>query len=229
MVAPLPPKSHLTQNLLSIFGLDPLAATVARKDPVTGEKINKMRKSYEGQLKAFGLAGRNKAIIHDSSKGMGLCEMAAWPEEEWQNQKVSGKDVTKGLSEMLTAKIQKAMQMQPGPIPSNHEWEDILGIEKVKPVEQNTKFVKQMNTTGGKGIGKLNGVRPVPPNTASVEANRPKRRGTKRTYDEHSFEGYGEGYVDDEMDIGGGYTSSETHASRTSRKSGSTTKKRKKV
>ena len=34
---------------------------MARRDPKTGEKINKLRKSYENKVKALELEGRNKA------------------------------------------------------------------------------------------------------------------------------------------------------------------------
>ena len=218
MVASIPQKPPLTQNLLSMFGLDPLVATVARTDPVTGEKINKMRKSYEGQLKTLGLSGRNRAVKHEDGKGMGLKEMSAWPEEEWQNQKVNGKDLHKGLSSGVLAKLDKAMQMLPGPVPNNSEWEDLLGHEKSKPVDQNAKSAKLQHAPPAKTNGQVNGA------AANAEAIRPKRTGRKRRYDEHSFEGYGEGFVDDDVDMGG-YSSGDTH---TSRKSGAS-KKRKKV
>ncbi|KAL9033478.1 MAG: hypothetical protein Q9214_007498, partial [Letrouitia sp. 1 TL-2023] len=55
---------------MSLFNLQSLASSVARTDPVTGEKINKMRKSYEGKVKALGLAGRNRAVKHQSGKAM---------------------------------------------------------------------------------------------------------------------------------------------------------------
>ena len=214
-----------------MFNLQPLAATVARTDPVTGEKINKMRKSYEGKVKNFMLAGRNRAVKHERNKGMGLLEMAQWPEEEWHNQKIAGKDVHKGLPSGIMAKLEKAMQMQPGTVPNTKEndWEDLLGHEKVKPLptiaEQNPKYASQAEKMKAKPNGLVNGTRPTISKDQATEIIRPKRAGKKRRYDEHSFEGYGEGFVDDDGDLveGDGYTSNEG-----SRK-GSTSKKRKKV
>ena len=218
-VPPLRTNPALTQNILSLYGLDPLVATVARTDPATGEKINKMRKSYEGQLKSLGLAGRNKAVKHDDTKGMGLSEMAAWPEEEWQNQKVMGKDVTKGVSETMMGKLGKAMQLQPGKVPDNDYWEDLLGIDKVKPNDLNVKGVK--STTGTKASGpQLNGARAPTATTASANASQPaepiraRRTTKKRRYDDGSFEGYGEGYADDDMDPG--YSSGESRSTKNS-------------
>lgn len=227
-VAYLPSKPHLTQDLLSLFGLQPLAASVARNDPVTGAKINKMRKSYEGKVKTFQLAGRNRAVKHEAGKSPGLVELATWPEEEWHNQKVLGKDAHKGLSSATLAKLEQAMQMQAGPLPNNNEWEDLLGHEKAKPIaaapdSTSKKSVHVENTAKVNGL--TNGARVDGGKSLSSELIRPKRTGRKRRYDEHSFEGYGEGYVDDDGDIvnGGGYSSGEG-----SRKS-NTPKKRKKV
>ena len=211
----LPP---LTQNLIPLFGLQPLAATVARTDPVTGEKINKMRKSYEGQLKTLGLAGRNKSVKHEEGKAvMGLRELTLWPEEEWQNQKVMSKEVHKGLPSGILAKLDKAMQMQPGTLPDNNHWEDLLGHDKPKPIESNAKASKLPAKTA-KTDGHVNGA------TTNTEPIRPKRSSKKRRYDDESFEGYGEGFVDDEIDMAG-YSSGETQFSKKS----NPTKKRKKV
>ncbi|KAL8953072.1 MAG: hypothetical protein Q9222_001065 [Ikaeria aurantiellina] len=220
---------HLQQDLLALFGLAPLAATVARTDPNTGEKINKMRKSYEGKVKGFALAGRNRAVKHNHEKSMGLLQMAQWPEEEWHNQKVHGRDVRSGLSEATMQKLGLAMQMQPGPVPNtaDHDWDDLLGNEKVKPlptIDEPSK--KSMRPNPNSRVnGQPNGIRPPGEKTSTTEANRPKRVGKKRRYDDHSFEGYGEGYLDDDGDVIGdlgGYSSDDG-----SRKGGPSKKRRK--
>ena len=197
---------------------------------MTGEKINKMRKSYEGKVKGFGLAGRNRAVKHDHSKSMGLLQMTQWPDEEWHNQKAYGRDVWNGLSEATMRKLGSAMQMQPGLVPNTneHDWEDLLGNEKVKPlptVDEKPKK-KARTESAAKANGQSNGVITATEKAAANEANRPTRTGKKRRYDEHSFEGYGEGFVDDEGDTLaelGGDSSGEG-----SRK-GSSSKKRRKV
>ena len=241
MVSAQPPLqlSHLSTNLLSAFKLDPLVATVARFDPTTGEKINKMRKSYEGQLKQLPLSGKNKSIKHEeaiatpnTAKMMGLCEMAAWPEEEWTNQRVHGKSAQRGLSDATRSKLDKAFLLHPGPVPEGNRWEDILGIDRPNPnapfKTSNAKFRKD-----SKG-----NIHPSSTNTASNnnpvtagdtnEPIRARRNTKKRRYDDGSFEGYGEGYVDDEMEMEG-YESAETYTSRNSRgsKGGEKNKRRK--
>ncbi|KAL8738696.1 MAG: hypothetical protein Q9190_007964 [Brigantiaea leucoxantha] len=231
-VALQPSVPYLQQNLMALFNLQPLAASVARTDPVTGEKINKMRKSYEGKVKAFGLAGRNRAVKHDSGKSMGLLQMVQCSEEDWQNHQSSrGRDVQAQLPTETVAKLEKAMQMQPGAVPntSEYDWDDLLGAEKTKPLpttDERSKKAGQVEVTKSKINGQVNGVRVPATTLAGAELSRPKRSGKKRRYDEDSFEGYGEGFNDDVEDRhnqDGGYSSGEN--SRT----GGTSKKRKKV
>lgn len=190
-----------------------------------------MRKSYEGKIKAFGLAGRNKAVKHEEGNGkaIGLVEMIKWPDDEWHNQKVMGKEVTNGLPAAMMAKLERAMKMEPGPVPDNDFWEDALGHEKAKPIsavaDPNKKAAQPIATSTIRPKAQTNGSSTNPGTQATSGAVRPKRSGMKRSYDEHSFEGYGEGYVDDDVDPYGsdGYSSSKG-----SRKSLSK-KKRKKV
>jgi hypothetical protein len=193
-------------DLVSLYGLGPVAKSVARIDPVTGEKINRLRKSYEGKLKGLGLAGRNKPVKHDSETPGGLRQMTMWPEEEWQNQKVFGKQIKVADMDSALQNLQlKAMKMEPGMVPNNDYWEDVLGHEK------------QSKHAGSGDVSKKtaapsNGVRvPSQPNgtseAAEPERNRPSR-GRKRHYDDSSFVGYGEGYADDDDD-GAFYSNSE--------------------
>jgi len=191
---------------------------------VTGEKINKMRKSYEGKIKSFNLAGRNKAVKYEEGKPGGFMEIVQWPDEEWHNQKVIGRDVEKGLVDGMLAKLDCAMKMEPGLVPNNEAWEDILGHEKAKPIPSPAELATKKPLPPITNNAKPN--HNTPSNTSgtpSAEVARPKRSGRKRRYDEHSFEGYGEGYVDDDGEIGGGgYSSGDGEGSR-----GSSKKKRK--
>ena len=185
-----------------------------------------MRKTYAGQIKGFQLAGKNKAIPHgEGGIGMSLSDMIMWPEPEWQNQKVSGKDLSKGLSSGPLSKLEKAMKLEPGSVPKNDEWESVLGLEKAKhgppPIaDLKTKhsLASAMKTT--KYNGNINGaVR----GHAESEIARPKRAGKKRRYNDDAFEGYGEGYDDDRDTGDGGYSSGEGS------RRGSASKKRRKV
>ena len=222
-------RPHPSQNLLSIYSLQPLAASVARNDPVTGEK-RKLRKSYKGKIQGFDLAGRNESVKHPEGQPGSLLEMLDWPEEEWQNQKVAGREIEKGFGDAMLAKLGKALKMEPGPLPDFDE--SILGLDlepppapvgvpSVKrPLQQATNNFRQPNTAAH-----TNGATPRPVESPSADPARPKRAGKKRRYDERSFEGYGEGYVDDDVDmVAGGYSTGDGEDGRRSGK-----KRRKKV
>ncbi|PKY07293.1 rox3 family protein [Aspergillus campestris IBT 28561] len=195
--------SHVTPgpdpsiDLISLYGLGPVAKSVARMDPVTGEKINRLRKSYEGKLKGLGLAGRNKPVKQELGAPGGLRHLTLWPDEEWQNQKVYGKDIKIADMDSALHNLQmKAMRMEPGAVPNNDYWEDVLGHEK--PSKHGGAEAGKKTTaipsapSGARGPNSANGTP-----TADADRNRPSR-GRKRHYDENSFVGYGEGFADDD-------------------------------
>ena len=198
-----------------------------------------MRKSYEGQIKTLSLAGRNRAVkysptdfspLYKDRPPMRLIDLARWPEEEWMNQKVHGKDVKKGIGEEVKAKLGEMMEFAPGKVPDNEKWEDLLGLEK-------SKSAPTTATQSSKGSGVLpNGAQrsSVKPNSSNVnnnsnrsEAARPRRANKKRRYDDGSFEGYGEGFVDDELEDLGADGGGGEYSSAGSSRRGSFHKKRK--
>lgn len=196
-------------DLVSLYGLGSVGQSVMRADPVTGEKINRLRKSYEGKLKGLGLAGRNKPVKHEPGTPGGLRQMSLWPEEEWQNQKVLGKEIKIANMDSPLYDLQmNAMKMEPGTIPNHEYWEDILGHEKppkhATPAEAGKKAVAPPTTaTTARQPGQPNGT----PAAIEPERSRPSR-GKKRHYDDSSFVGYGEGYADDD-DEAAFYSNSE--------------------
>jgi hypothetical protein len=221
-----PARPHPTRDLIPLYRLSRLAASVARTDPVTGEKINKMRRSYEGKVKDLQIAGKNKAVKHEEGKtGMGLEEMAVtWPEEEWQVQKVAGKQVSNGLAPSALERLSRLVGLEPGRVPKGDEWDNLLGVEKARPLQANGDAKARPLAAGPTKPAKANGViDKAAPAPAASEDSRPKRAGRKRRYDEGSFEGYGEGFVDDDGDADG-YSSGTG-----SRKSSNSKMRRRKV
>ena len=231
------PISDLALNLVCTLKLSRVAASVARFDATSGEKINRMRKSYDNHLKQLGLAGKNKST-KDGELGnavgprkiMSLSEMGGWPDEEWLNQKVSGRDVHHGISDAVKSKIDIAFHLNPGPVPDAIMWEDILGIDR--PTLSNPNL-RRDSKLAGQGITKSASAN----SKANLESHHPdadqhpiraRRNTKKRRYDDGSFEGYGEGFLDDEMDLEG-YDSAETHTSRNSRGSKGEKNKRRKM
>ncbi|GAA81902.1 hypothetical protein AKAW_00017 [Aspergillus luchuensis IFO 4308] len=193
-------------DLISLYGLGPVAKSVARMDPVTGEKINRLRKSYEGKLKGLGLAGRNKPVKTEPGAPGSLRHMTMWPEEEWQNQKVFGKEIKVADMDSALHNLQmRAMKMEPGTVPNNEYWEDVLGHEKPSKHAGGDASKKGVAPPpNGVRISQPNGT-PAP--VSDQERARPSR-GRKRHYDDNSFVGYGEGYADDDDD-GAFYSNSE--------------------
>ncbi|ODM22721.1 hypothetical protein SI65_00310 [Aspergillus cristatus] len=193
-------------DLVSLYGLGPIAKSVARMDPVTGEKINRLRKSYEGKLKGLGLAGRNKPVKNEAGMPGSLRHLTMWPEEEWQNQNVFGKQIKIADMDSALQQLQmKAMKLEPGTVPNNDYWEDVLGHEKPsKHVGAGDAGKKAAAPSGGVRAPSQSNGTPAP---AELERSRPSR-GHKRRYDDNSFVGYGEGYADDD-DEGAFYSNSE--------------------
>ena len=190
-----------TEDLIDVYGLGRIAGNVARNDPVTGEKINRLRKSYEGKLKDFNLAGKNKPHkVEDVAPGS-LIDLMMIPEEQWQIQ-AHGKDAGLHSADSQT-KFERAMKMDRGVVSKNDYWEDVLGHEKPKPAAFAFETTRK-SVLGGEDrqIGLGNGISL----NASSEASRPRRANRKRRYDDKSFEGYGEGYVDDEAVTEGTYS-----------------------
>ncbi|OKL60018.1 hypothetical protein UA08_04595 [Talaromyces atroroseus] len=201
-------------DIISLYGLGPIGRSVMRADPVTGEKINRLRKSYEGKLKGLGLSGRNKAVKNEGGQSGGLRHLMMWPEEEWHIQKVHGKEIRVAEAESALHKLQmRAMKLEPGPLPNSEYWEDILGHEK-QP--------KHGVDSGKRAVSTPNAVRPVAQaNGVATATTMPERmratRGKKRHYDDNSFVGYGEGYVDDD-DEAGLYSQGEDRSGKKKRK-----------
>ncbi|KAF2401105.1 Rox3-domain-containing protein [Trichodelitschia bisporula] len=199
-LAYLPEKSweairpHPSQNLISMYGLDSIATSVRRIDPVTGEKINKLRKSYEGKIKAMHLAGVNKAV---NAPGEFFPNILMFPDEEWDVQKAAAHRISGGLKRPFLRNLDAAMEMDRGPLPAQEmeKWRRIVGSDDVvkKAVSVAPEPVRKALT------GRVGSSVPSP-GLKAVRPDRPERTGTKRRYDDSSFKGYGEGYADDDLE-----------------------------
>jgi hypothetical protein len=204
---------HSSQNLISLYSLDKLAFSVARKDPVTGEKINKLRKSYEGKVKSLQLAGRNKPVNTPDD----FSNLLAWPEQEWHIQKEHGKSISDGLSGEVLDLLDRALQMAPGRLPADRaeKWKTIVAPDdSIKP-----KVTADL--PGNRSLQPAPAGRHSAAMSPAARASRPERSGVKRRYNETSFVGYGEGYGDDDI---GDSTGGEDDG-----RSGLSKKKRRKV
>jgi Rox3 mediator complex subunit len=121
-----------------------------------------------------------------------LLAMMLAPDEEWDAQYTRGKEVGKGLAENVLASQSKAFTMARGAIPKNSWNAAVLGeLVSASSQVESAKVMQNGNKT------------PIPQNpsvarAAKSDLPRPKRNVKKRTYGDSSYEGYGEGYVDDD-------------------------------
>ncbi len=194
---------------------------------MTGEKINKLRKSYEGKVKTLHIAGKNKAVS-TPAEFSGLINL---PDEEWHAHALAGgKHITPDLSLALLAKLERAVHMRPGHLPAreSERWKAIIGADDApRPRVASLAAAggdaagaaaKKVAAAGGAIVGA------AAPSAAAVagkpaqvqgrvgsarasplmKASRPERAGKKRSYHDSSFKGYGEGFVDDAETSGDG-------------------------
>ena len=163
--------------------------------------------------------------------------MVQWPEDEWQTQKVMGKELEMGLGDSILAKLDRALRFEPGPLPDFDA--SVLGLDgpigasatgavvagggpgraggggggpapAPGPSRKASQAANKIITTGAGPTKRTTlsisgpsaiGVTSPGATTNVPESARPKRAGKKRRYDDRSFEGYEQGFVDDE---GGG-------------------------
>ena len=196
-------RPHGSQNLFALYGLNDLARSVARTDPVTGEKINKLRKSYEGHIKALQIAGKPKAV---KMEGV-LSNVLHMPDEEYHVSKVAGHEMSEALdsqSGRLSANMSNLLDlavagMAPGPLPT-------ADAARYRAYLATDEATKPKPTADGAPA------RTLPPSAAATPSHalhgargsRPERHGSKRSYTDVSFQGYGEGFGDDVADSTGG-------------------------
>lgn len=186
-------RPHGSQNLFRLYGLERLAKSVARTDPVTGEKINKLRKSYEGHIKTLQIAGKPKAVKMDDVFSGPL----ALPDEHWDATN-AGKEPWRQLNAEQTALVPDFSSLLDGAFAGTN-------TGSLGPTE-NAKFKAYIgtdDTVKAKPTADLPAHRGAPfPSSAPTPNShplprRPERPGSKRQYNEDSYQGYSEGYGDD--------------------------------
>jgi hypothetical protein len=171
--------------------LEDLAKSVARTNP-DGSKAVKLRKTYKNHIKEHGVSGAFDSVKKEMDAPDTLLAMMHAPEEEWDAQYTRGKEIGKGLPENVKASMGKAFTMARGTIPKSSWNAAVLGELIYAPSQTESAKATQ------------NGIKiPVPQNpsvvrTAKSDLPRPKRNIKKRTYDDTSFEGYAEGFMDDD-------------------------------
>ncbi|KAI9891150.1 MAG: hypothetical protein M1814_002993 [Vezdaea aestivalis] len=184
-------RPHPSIDVITQYGLKRLADTVARTLP-NGEK-NRLRKTYKGKITDANVSGRNKEVKHPEGEPGSMPELMMWPDEEWQIQKASGIDIEKGIPDSALAKLSRAFKMEAGSMPDFDD--SIFGLfDDPTPLPAVATSAAPLQSMRSNAQSAANG---------NSEPARLRRTGTKRSYVEGSFEGYGEGFVDDEVDRDG--------------------------
>jgi hypothetical protein len=207
----------ISADLYDMFDLTGLAAEVAREKP-NGEK-NALRKTYKGHIKRLGVAGHFDVQKKEENAPSEIMEFMQVPELEWNVHFVKGREIGDGLSETTLATLGRAMAMAKGPI-SKSLWDaSVLGelapssgdsakISSTKPTAPNTPGASTPSALG----------RPKSQLPPGHDPNRPRRNIKKRTYGDSSYEGYGDGYPDDDTGVETGYSTGEGEGGQKRRK-----------
>jgi hypothetical protein len=208
------PSSHvpLDADLITLYSLKDLQASVARFDPTTGEKINKMRKHIGGKVKSLGISGKFKAD-EEGKKGelTGLVD-PAWDNLDqdgktwWQGQRSDAFLDTEDDMDLALGKLDAALGgIKAGNLPTaeHNQWKSLIALEETAPAKEKEDKTKLPSAPA---VGKIpnaataimgknapaNVMRNSAPASPRGAVGRPDRAGKKRRYDESSYEGYDE-------------------------------------
>ncbi|KAK6443263.1 hypothetical protein LTR95_000088 [Oleoguttula sp. CCFEE 5521] len=195
-------RPHPSSDLLGLYNLRDVQISVQRKDPITGEKVNRLRKSYEGKLKDLDLAGRNKAtesnrileglVDADWDRVPDGADKTFWDLRFPEEVKLGSAD-----HDALLGKLNKAFSLKPGRLPrsEHNQWSHLLGTDdtaaKAAPVTSTVPAKAPLSKFMTKTAPAVIAGRSAPSSPQSA-AGRTQRKGAKRRYDDTAFEGYDE-------------------------------------
>lgn len=200
-----------------MFNLADLAAEVAREKP-NGEK-NALRKTYKGHIKRLGVAGHFDVQKKKEDAPSEFMAMLQVPDLEWNVHQVKGREIGDGLSEATRNSLNRAMTLSKGPI-ARSVW-DTTVLGELAPSSGDGK-----SSGPNKGTGPNTPAATTPssmerskgPVAPGSDPNRPRRNIKKRTYGDSSYEGYGEGFPDDDGGADTGYSTGEGEGGQKRRK-----------
>lgn len=191
-----------------------LAAEVARVLP-NGEK-NAIRKTYKGHIKRLGVNGHFDSVKTDADSPDGFLAMVKFPEEEWYIHHVKGKEIESGFSYDTRAKVPRAVSMSKGIVPKSVWDSSVLGElgpgnvgKGDKPPSFSKATAPSTPATTAVAPAAVGIPRTKPQPLGGQGGVRPQRSVKKRSYGDSSFEGYGEGFPDDDHGAETGYSTGE--------------------
>ncbi|KAL1911913.1 hypothetical protein Sste5344_002108 [Sporothrix stenoceras] len=204
-------------HLFAMFNLTGIAAEVARTLP-NGEK-NAMRKTYKGYMKKLGVSGHFEPIKREENDESDFMRLITEADDSWQARQVKTKDIHSGLLPDVEADLRSAMTMNKGPINKSVWDSSVLGDlapEKLASIGARPSSVRGTapNTPLHPAVARSKVQQPLSvgggaSGAAGLDPSRPRRVNKKRSYGDNSFEGYGEGFPDDDGGDNGGYSTGE--------------------
>ncbi|KAF3770946.1 hypothetical protein M406DRAFT_105569 [Cryphonectria parasitica EP155] len=210
-----PRQPILSEDLFEVYGLTGIAGEVARVLP-DGTK-NAMRKTYKGQIKKLGLTGHFDAVKKEPNDRDGFLSLIDCPPEEWHVLFEKAQEIENGLKPEVQRALPKATTMIRGPI-AKDKWDssvlaDFAGDRGARGTPKVTAPGTPLHPASGGTAPRLKGQTP-----GVQDAARPRRAGKKRSYGDNSFEGYGDGFQDDETGADTGYSTGEGEGTKRKKK-----------
>lgn len=195
---------------MSRLGLNRIAHSVARQNLTTGA-LSGLRQSYKNQATALDFPGLHNPVSRPEGNRPSLTDMWHMPVDYWENMYVRGADIKDGMASELVSNLENAFTMENNPNAlAGHDirWLDLDAAEGGKTKRGSTakpslkRPALNVMATAPSGAS-LRVSTPGSSRSADTAAmlgdlNRPKRSGKKRRYNDDSFEGYGEGFIDDD-------------------------------
>lgn len=202
------PKVRPSEDLMSRLGLNSIAHSVARTDITTG-KPYKLRQSYRNQAAVLQIPGVLTSVAHPEGAPGSLTELWHIPPDPWAEMYVRGRDIQDGLPADVLKGMQRTFNMEENPTALSSNDTRWLALEAGgskgrKRTEEPAPPLRPVLNTSVTESSILSLKLPDP--TANrvtdlaspSEGSRPRRSGKKRRYNDDSFEGYGDGFVDDD-------------------------------
>lgn len=156
-----------------------------------------VRKTYKNYIsKVFQLPGAFEADKKEIEAPDSLWTMMCQPDEIWNSQYgQAANEIGLGLPEQAIASLGKAVTMARAKHLPPGVWdESILGSHSNKGRDDAAKSAQN-----GSRTPVPQAQNPAVQRASRAEGPRPKRNIKKRTYGDQSYEGYGEGFVDDDL------------------------------
>lgn len=210
-----------SEDLYDMFDLANLAAEVAREKP-NGEK-NALRKTYKGHIKRLGVTGHFDVQKKKEDSPSDFLAMLQVPDHEWNVHQVKGRALMDGLSDLTKSSLGRALTMSKGPVAKSVWDTSVLGdigpsngdsskAPSAKPTAPNTPLISMPGAAINRHKSQL---------SSGSNAARPQRSIKKRSYGDSSYEGYGEGFPDDDTGLETGYSTGEGEGGQKRRKKNS--------